>query len=307
MNNYDIAHSFFYSGFNDELDKSYKTMGYKNNLFYSYYTVIGAVIKDKNNNNVLLYSENSMTPTTGRHISYLHRACPFQAIAMPFSYGMHVWSIDTTINNIYKNINYYVTSNLNQKQNRQKLINAYNQLSWLLDNINLNKENTKKIKSYLKQFKEYFEIVTDTQKQYTKRAEKLTFEKNKKQAQKEKRFLNNILKKYTYHDMVYNLFNNKFNIDDTRILKQYLHTKEYSYIWLDNDNKTIKTSQYISMDVDKIMPLIKLYKKNKLKHGMACDRYTILSITNDYIKIGCHVIPIKNINSLINKIESIGA
>lgn len=301
LNNYDIAHSFFYSGFNSELEKSYKTMSYKNNLFYSYYTVIGAVIKDRNGNNILLYSESSMTPTTGRHLSYLRQACPFKTIAMPFNYGMHAWSIDMTIDNLYKNLNYYVNSNLNQKHNRQYLIDSYKQLSWLLNNIKLNKENTKKINSYLKQFKEYFEIVSDTQKKYNDRVMILQAEKNKKQAQKEKRFLNNVLKKYTYHDMIFNLFNKKFNDDNTKILKQYLHVNNpFSYIWLDNN--TIKTSQYISMDIDKIMPLIKLYKNNKLKHGMACGNYTIMAITNDYIKIGCHVIPKQNIDSLIEKI-----
>lgn len=309
MNNYDIAHSFFYSDFCGGLDKNYKTMSYKNNNFYSYYTIIGTVQKNKNGENILLYSENSMTPTTGRHISNLRTACPFDTKAIYFEYGMHVWSWDMCINNHVKILeNYLQNSNLNQKHNRERALFYYNTLQYFIDNFELSKENTKKIKDTLKKYHEHIEILQDTQKNYLKRISAKNEILQKKQNQKEKRFLNNILKKYTYHDMVYSLFNKKFDSDNTKLLKQYLHVSNpYSYIWLDNDNKTIKTSQYISMDIEKIMPLIKLYKKNKLKHGMACDRYTILSITNDYIKIGCHIIPIKNINSLIDKIESIGA
>lgn len=303
MNNYDIAHSFFYSDFCGELDKSYKNMSYKYNNFYSYYTIIGTVQKNKNGENILLYSENSMTSTTGRHISYLRQACPFKTKSIYFEYGMHVWSFDMAINNHIKILTSYLqNSNLNQKQNREKTLFYYDTLKYFIDNFNLSKENTKKIKDTLKKYHEHVEILQDTQKNYLKRISVKNEILQKKQNQKEKRFLNNVLKKYTYHDMIFNLFNNKFDNENTKILKQYLHVNNYSYIWLDNDKKTIKTSQHINMEVEKIMPLIKLYKHNKLRHGMACGQYTILSITNDYIKIGCHIIPVKNINSLIEKI-----
>lgn len=302
-NNYDITHSFFYSGFNKTLDKNYKNMSYNQNNFYSYYTIIGTVQKNKNGENVLLYSENSMTPTTGRHLSYLRHACPFTTKSIYFEYGMHVWSWDMAINNHIKILeNYLQNSNLNQKENRQKAIFYYNTLKYFIDNFNLSKENTKKIKDTLKKYHEHIEILQDTQKNYLKRISAKNEILQKKQNQKEKKFINSVLKKYTYHDMIFNLFNKNFDDNNTKTLKQYLHTNQYSYIWLDNDNKTIKTSQHISMPVSEIMPLIKLYKHNKLKHGMACGCYTILSITNNYIKIGCHVIPIQNINSLIEKI-----
>ena len=308
LNNYDIAHSFFYSGFCGELEKNYKNCSYKNNNFYSYYTIIGTVQKNKNGENILLYSNNSMTPTTGKHISDLSRACPFDTKSIYFEYGMHVWSWDMAIKNQIDRLEYRLkSSNLNKKENRQKALFYYDVLKYFIENFKLSKENTKKIKDTLKKYHEHIDILQDTQKNYLKRISIKNEILQKKQNQKEKRFLNNVLKKYTYHDMIFNLFNKKFDDDNTKTLKQYLHVNKYSYIWLDNDNKTIKTSQYINMDIKNVMPLIKLYKKNKLRHGMACGQYTILSITDNYIKIGCHIIPIQNINSLIDKIENIGA
>lgn len=69
MKNIDIAHEFFYSDFNSS--RNFNNINYSENLFYSYYTVIGAVVKSKTGNNILLVSEDSMSSTTGKHIGNL--------------------------------------------------------------------------------------------------------------------------------------------------------------------------------------------------------------------------------------------
>ena len=61
MANIDIAHEFFYSDFDSS--RNYNNISYSENLFYSYYTVIGAVVKSKTGNNILLVSEDSMSST----------------------------------------------------------------------------------------------------------------------------------------------------------------------------------------------------------------------------------------------------
>ena len=82
MANIDIAHEFFYSDFDSS--RNYNNISYSENLFYSYYTVIGAVVKSKTGNNILLVSEDSMSSTTGKHIGNLISACPFSCLRVAY-------------------------------------------------------------------------------------------------------------------------------------------------------------------------------------------------------------------------------
>ena len=92
-------------------------------------------------------------------------------------------------------------------------------------------------------------------------------------------------------------------------MKKYLNpNNNLSFIWFDGD--FVKTSQGVRVERQEVETLIKLWQLGKVKHGMIVGQYTILEITTEFVKIGCHKIPMQNIRELaeiINKQQQIAA
>ena len=51
--------------------------------------------------------------------------------------------------------------------------------------------------------------------------------------------------------------------------------------------------------------MLKLWKHNKLRLGMKLDKYTVLEIKENHVKIGCHIIPTKNLEELYSAISNL--
>ena len=106
MNNYDIAHNFFYQE-GENFDKYYKSMSYNNDKFYSYGTIIAKKMIDKNGDKCLFLSANNFSNTTTKHINYLRQACPYYNILyVPVDYNQKDISIENTIEST--TLSYYV-------------------------------------------------------------------------------------------------------------------------------------------------------------------------------------------------------
>lgn len=302
MKNIDIAHEFFYSDFNS--CKTFNNVSYNQNLFYSYYTVIGAVVQSKFGNNILLVSENSMSSTTGRHIGNLISSCPFSYLRVLMEYGNHYFSLEACINRIIKNLEEYLSSKLSLKANREGFIQSYNQLLYINDNI----QNIDKY--ILEQYKSTFELLSNS-----KEVKKLKAELKEKARQEEikaKQELQELLNNYGYLDLiqfVYDSDNSTIKITDyhksklmqNRVKKALNPHNDLSFVWIENEN-TVKTSKHIKMSMDIVKTGLKLWKHNKVKHGYKVDCYTVMEIREDYVQIGCHKIPIDNIKALYETI-----
>lgn len=302
MKNIDIAHEFFYSDFNS--CKTFNNVSYNQNLFYSYYTVIGAVVQSKFGNNILLVSESSMSPTTGRHISHLINACPFSYLRVPMEYGNHYFSLEACINRIIKNLEEYLSSKLSLKANREGFIQSYNQLLYINDNI----QNIDKY--ILEQYKPMFELLSNSKE--VKELKAKLKEKAKQEEIKAKQELQELLNNYGYLDLiqfVYNSDNSTIKITDyhksklmqNRVKKALNPHNDLSFVWIENEN-TVKTSKHIRMSMDIVKTGLKLWKHNKVKHGYKVDCYTVMEIRENYVQIGCHKIPIDNIKALYETI-----
>lgn len=302
MKNIDIAHEFFYSDFNS--CKTFNNVSYNQNLFYSYYTVIGAVVQSKFGNNILLVSENAMSSTTGRHIGNLISSCPFSYLRVPMEYGNHYFSLEVCINRIIKNLEEYLSSKLSLKANREGFIQGYNQLLYINDNI----QNIDKY--ILEQYKSTFELLSNS-----KEVKKLKAELKEKARQEEikaKQELQELLNNYGYLDLiqfVYDSDNSTIKITDyhksklmqNRVKKALNPHNDLSFVWIENEN-TVKTSKHIRMSMDIVKTGLKLWIHNKVKHGYKVDCYTVIEIREDYVQIGCHKIPIDNIKALYETI-----
>lgn len=306
MKNIDIAHEFFYSDFNSH--RNFNNISYSENIFYSYYTVIGAVVKSKFGNNILLVSESSMSSTTGRHIGYLISACPFSFLRVPMEYGNHHFSLEACINRIVKNLDYYSNSKLSLKANRESYIQSFKQLQYINENI----QDVDSI--VIEQYKPMFDLLSNSDE--VKQLKAKLKEKAKQDRIKAEKELNELLNQYNYLDLIQFAYdyNSSIHFDDcqkekamqNKIRKALNPQNDLSFVWIENEN-TVKTSKNIKMSIDIVKTGLKLWKHNKVKHGYKIDYYTVLEVRKDYVQIGCHKIPVDNIKALYEKIFSNGA
>ena len=77
-----------------------------------------------------------------------------------------------------------------------------------------------------------------------------------------------------------------------------------SYVWLD-DRKPgwVVTSQDIHMEVDTVKTTYKAWKRGKIKVGMHIGPYYIRELNDQYVQIGCHRIPMQNIDYLAKQLQ----
>lgn len=81
------------------------------------------------------------------------------------------------------------------------------------------------------------------------------------------------------------------------ILREYFNVDDsYSFIWrMGND---VKTSQFITVPWRDVELLLKLWKADKPILGKKAGQYTVLSVNDDYVQVGCHRIPVANLNAI---------
>lgn len=301
MANIDIAHEFFYSDFDSS--RNYNNISYSENLFYSYYTVIGAVVKSKTGNNILLVSEDSMSSTTGKHIGNLISACPFSFLRVPMEYGNHYFSLEACIKRIVHNLDCYANSRLSQKANRQGYIKSFNQLQYINDYIQ------DVDSSLIEQYKPLFDLLNNSDE--VKQLKAKLKEKDKRDRIKAQQELNELLNQYKYLDLIQFAYGyssaikfdnyQKEKAMQNKVRKALNPNNDLSFVWIENEY-TVRTSKNIRMNMDIVKTGLKLWKHNKIKHGYKVDFYTVLEVRKDYIQIGCHKIPTENIQALYEKI-----
>lgn len=80
----------------------------------------------------------------------------------------------------------------------------------------------------------------------------------------------------------------------TRSLVKY--DIELAYCFLDGDD--IRTTKGIRFPIDSAKLHLRMWKHGKIRHGMQIGMYTVLYVTNEFVKVGCHKIPTQNLNEL---------
>lgn len=303
MDNYTVAHNFFYSGYQESFDKRYMTVSYYKNRFYSYSTVIGLVVNTKDDNRCLLVSSNTMSATTAKHIGILRGACPYYTIIkVPFNYGDSFYYssddniIKTLIERLYKELDYFKDSKLTQKANREAYIAVFNTLQTIDEQIkNVDKRKLNKYK------KLYDVLINDESLKELKTKLKKQEQREKEKAQRE---LNKLLKTHSYTSLIKMAYDSLTTprVDRQVIRKAINPENKLSFCWF-TENDTVRTSKNITISEQEARIFLNRFKQGKVKHGDTISYYTVLSVTTDFITIGCHTIPIKNIQELIKELE----
>ena len=308
MRNIDVAHEFFYD-LGGSFDRGSMIVSYGNNKYWSYGTVIGKITKDINGDFICIISDNNFSMTTSKHLGELRSACRFPIYYLPQNLGSSDFYIDDTLEKLKSNLEYYSNAKLTQKHNRQGFTENYIMLENTLQ-IQDFREKKEKIQTVLNEYKTLYDTLNNAN-DLKELKQKLVKQEREKQA-KLKKELELILKKYSYLDLIEFTYTDKW-FNDTSVeeynkqkelkqkLKKYFNPKnELAFCWVSDD--FIRTSKHVTVDKKEVITLLKLWKNGKLRHGMTLSHYTILAITENYIKIGCHTIPIANIQALYGEL-----
>ena len=128
MTNYDVANEFCRNP-NGYRDNKNMNVSYDRNIFYSYNTAIGKIVKDINGNNVVLISDNTFSSTTAKHLHYLKEACfnngLLKMYILPQTINTGDFKPIRVVNELIARLEYFAKENLRQKYNREMFINSY--------------------------------------------------------------------------------------------------------------------------------------------------------------------------------------
>lgn len=310
-----ISHAFFYER-GDLIKKNHLHLWKNYKAIYSYSTPIAILEKDKNNNDILILSSNNMTHTTSRHINYVRRAAPCNIVYYPFfrnNYFSDFWDIKRDLIDSleeYKSlsdsyecdqfIKYFQSlEDLNEYFDLDEHLIAYKPL-YLKAKESLpvakKSESLEKRRATIKENKELKERFENMNIEDFENIHYLDKNEEKFLKNNSNLFLNKFFEKYSYLDLIEKTYTGVFNYFLKGILKAYLKDDEYSYLYIKDD--LIKTSRGITQKIADIKPFLIAWKKGLLNHGEKIGIYTVLSVTDEFVKIGCHKIPTENIRKL---------
>lgn len=101
-----------------------------------------------------------------------------------------------------------------------------------------------------------------------------------------------IVDKYLVNNAIRkNMFESFFHLDSIQDYRE-----GYSYIWRVDD--IVKTTQYITVPWRDVEMLLRLWKAGKPILGKTAGRYVVLAVNNKYVQVGCHKIPVANLNAI---------
>lgn len=293
--NQEMAHKFFYSDFNEYNYPHYKNCGYDHDIFISYNTAIARVVEDKHGEKICLLSAVTYSNSTRKHLNYLRWACPFHILYVPTDYGCRDISISNTVYLLFRNLDFYKNSKLTQKANRNNFTENYIQLENLLEHFDIELSNEQK--DFLPEYKELFDTLQNSDAVKLLKAREM--EKAREQARKQKETLALLLKENTLGGLAQSAYSpsSPLTYEEKEKIRQAINpNQDLSFVWLEGDQ--YKTSQRINIDKREGDLLLKLYKHGKLTHGYRISIYTVLSVCDDFVKIGCHKIPARNLQEL---------
>ena len=303
-----LAHEFYYKEHNEECRT--RSAWFMGNRFGSYGTCIGYIFTDKNGRKTLLASDSYMSATTAKHLNALKYACPFGIISVPFHYGDSFYAYRTQ-KDVLKRIAELFVVRLNSEMSAKRTYTRKPDRDYALELLkNMNdfvRITGQKIKGLAK-YNKYLSVALSAEN--IKKASARVREQAKKQAEKTKQLVEkfkrdvakkpmlDLIKKYAF-DFRYSK-STKAELKAQELFNKMFDTDFYnpSFVIADKENGVVKTSQNITMPISDVLPLLKMWKHKHNIVGLVLGKYTILANNDKYVKIGCHAIPIQNVQAL---------
>lgn len=296
LTNQQIAHEFFYSDFCSDNYPRSKNCGYRGDTFKSYATAVARVLTDKNGELVCLFSADTYSTTTAKQLSYLRRACPFTILYVPTEYGIGTIELSDVVYNLFEELDRCHQLDTGKKPNRLAIIDNYNQIQGILShfNITLTEEQEEKLSVY-RLFVDSVQVYEDV---LAERRAKLAERRASQLAERTAKALE-MLNSDNLLDVIETVYSSKSPLTYAQRAErrnQLDPEHNLSFVWVDGD--TYRTSQGVTVSKREGDLLLKLFAAGKLRHGHHIDRYTVLSVCDAFVQIGCHKIPARNLSEL---------
>lgn len=289
----ELFHRFFYE---PEKRGRYERVNYsfEGDVFYSYYTAIGLKVKGRDRKPALLIADNNMSLTTRRHIRYLENACPYGAgrvIEVPLVFGDHrptIKGIAARFSSFFLN---YDGAGLGRAENRRQVRNkaaAARQFSALARKL------PKKVMAAVEALDHAAAAIEE--KKSAARAEKQRAAAERYRVECTATLAT--IPDMPYMDKIRSIFEKGSNLttDQKMALLATIAAPGDSIVWPDGD--IIRTSQGVTLPAPVVTGLIKRWQAGTLPAGSHVGPYTLQAYDDQHVRIGCHNIPVENINAL---------
>lgn len=285
--NRDAAHAFFYTEADRVTFAKSLNVTFEGPLFYSYSTVIAARTVDRTGAPICLISRDSMSRTTAKHLCYLRSACPCDYIRVPFEWGDDFYKpgfnmVILLADRFKKMLRRAADARLTRAENRRALIDCYKDAKKFSERVFT--------LDFLSDFSDAYATAAEIEESgKEKRAELL-----KTAAEKAKAARTALIEKHGYMGAVMRAYTE----GDDKARRILNPSNALSFVWRDKDGD-YRTSQHICLDRRTGDAALKLWASGKLHHGMKIGIYTVISITRNFVKVGCHKIPTENLRALL--------
>lgn len=316
----DLFHNFFWGG-RDSYSGS--NVSFTDNRFYSYATVIGIKLTDDEGEEWLMTSYWNMSSTTCKHLYALRAACPHNNImSVPMYYGKVVydasdiaynfrhWAENINENSFKKRDNRleFISLHNNWIRFRQRFRSVLDKHEWFL-RVNSLLDDYRKIadgmEEHLEALHKKQEARTDAEIEAMREKRRLAEERK----QERDKAMTAAIMAIPYLERVRLLFDpasvrerpSNIPLDAWKIARRLMVANNYekanSFIWPYGD-KQVKTSQGVIVNLANVLAAMRAYKDSKSTAGLSIDGFKVAAVTENYVRVGCHHIPIENIKAV---------
>ena len=220
-------------------------------------------------NQTVLINDTGYSNTTSKHISLAISAT---------SHKRQFFITETDLNEVHNTITSYLQKLPRARVNKEYYLKV---ILKLFKSLNEYLEYTE-TKTKVSKLPKYKEIKTIVQRLETEKETilKEVAELNKRKAQREKEKQKEQIELWRNHEI------------------RYINKSAKSLLRLSLDKKQIETSGGVNIETKKAKVLYKLIEAGKDIKGFKLDYYTVLGIKDNILKIGCHNIPLKEVNTI---------
>lgn len=239
---------------------------------YGYHYLLAEFI----DNESILINDIGYSNTTSKHISLVMSAT---------SHKRQFFITETDLTKVHNTITSYLQKLPKARVNKEYYLKV---ILKLFKNLNEYLEYTK-TKTKVSKLPKYKEIKTIAQRLETEKETilKEVAELNKRKAQREKEKQKEQIELWRNNEL------------------RYLNKLSHSLLRLSLDKKQIETSGGVNIETKKAKVLYKLIEAGKDIKGFKLDYYTVIGIQDNILKIGCHNIPLKEVETIGKQIVNL--
>lgn len=318
MTSQELAHRFFhnpdergeYKGVNTHFGVSYWDNTIRS--YYSYSTRIAAIATNRAGDNVLLISQSKYSRTTCKHLNELERACPYDSERI-------IFVPDCEMRNDYfgfkwkmKQISKITLKDLNKKANRTTFVTAlemYDNFVAHFGDKKMPKEcklirKRKSVKDKLEYIRTKDQLLAERVDVKNELLQARIIEREKEMRAAIGKISKNRLDQIK---IAFERQSDNYLRDISNKYRKILNNmrddrgRHLSFVWMDI-NGVLRTSQGVTMRLECVERLLKMWQSHQKIVGENAGGYTIVENTSDYVKVGCHVIPTWNIVELCKQL-----